>query len=49
MSLRRETTRLNAVADVMKTPADFGDRIGGLVTRATAVAGQVARIRNGRH
>ncbi len=48
-SLRGATTRLNAVADVMKTPTDFGARMPGLVTRATAVAGQVARIRNGRH
>jgi hypothetical protein len=48
-SLRGATSRLNAVADVMKTPNDFGARMPGLVTRATAVAGQVARIRNGRH
>jgi hypothetical protein len=48
-SLRGATSRLNAVADVMKTPTDFGAQMPGLVTRATAVAGQVARIRNGRH
>jgi len=48
-SLRGATNRLNAVADVMKTSTDFGARMPGLVTRATAVAGQVARIRNGRH
>src|SRR3954468_17264951 len=48
-SLRGAPSRLNAVADVMKTPTDFGGTMPGLVTRATAVAGQVARIRNGRH
>jgi len=45
--LRGATSRLNAVADVMKTPTDFSDRLPGLVVRATAVAGQVSRIRNG--
>jgi len=48
-ALRGATTRLNAVADVMKTPTDFSACMPGLVTRATAVAGQVARLRNGRH
>jgi hypothetical protein len=46
-ALRGATTRLNATADVMKTPTDFSDRLTGLVVRATAVAGQVSRIRNG--
>jgi hypothetical protein len=48
-TLRSATNRLNAVADVMKTSTDFSDRLPGLVTRATAVAGQVARLRNGKH
>ena len=48
-ALRSATSRLNAVADVMKTPTDFSACMPGLVTRATAVAGQVARLRNGRH
>ena len=48
-ALRGATHRLNAVADVMKTPTDFSACMPGLVTRATAVAGQVARLRNGRH
>lgn len=48
-ALRSATTRLNAVADVMKTPADFSDRMRGLVTSATTVAGHVAKLRNGRH
>jgi hypothetical protein len=46
-ALRGATTRLNATADIMKTPTDFSDRLPGLVVRATAVAGQVSRIRNG--
>ena len=48
-ALRSATTRLNAVADVMKTSADFSDRLSGLVNNATTVAGQVAKLRNGRH
>jgi hypothetical protein len=48
-ALRSATNQLNAVADVMKTSNDFSDRLPGLVTRATAVAGQVARLRNGKH
>jgi len=43
-ALRGATTRLSAVADVMKTPHDFSDRMPGLVTRATAVAGHGGRI-----
>jgi len=33
----------------MKTPADFGNRLPGLVNSATAVAGHVAKLGNGRH
>ena len=48
-ALRSATTRLNATADAMKTPADFSDRMAGLVNSATMVAGQVAKLRNGKH
>ena len=48
-ALRSATNRLNAEADVMKTSADFSSRLPGLVSRATVVAGQVAKVRNGRH
>ena len=48
-ALRSATHRLNAIADVMRTSADFSDRLPRLVTTATAVVGQVARIRNGSH
>ena len=48
-ALRGATSRLNAVADVMKTPTDFSACMPGLVTRATAVAGHVAKLKNGRH
>ena len=41
--------RLNAVADVMKTPTDFNPRLPGLVTSASAIVGQVAKLRNGKH
>ena len=48
-TLRSATSRLAAVADVMKSSADFRSRMPDLVTSATAVAGQVARLRNGQH
>jgi hypothetical protein len=48
-ALRSATLRLSAVADGMKTSADFSSRLPGLVNNATAVAGQVARLRNGKH
>jgi hypothetical protein len=48
-ALRSATSRLNAEADVMKTTADFSSRLPVLVNRATAVAGQVAKLRNGKH
>src|SRR5262249_17537404 len=38
-TLRSATSRLNAVADVMKTSADFSTRMPGLLSRATTVAG----------
>jgi hypothetical protein len=43
-ALRGATSRLSAVADVMKTSHDFSDRMPGLLTRATAVAGCVGRL-----
>jgi len=48
-ALRSATGRLNAVADVMKSPTDFSHRMPVLVTSASAVAGQVAKLRNGAH
>jgi len=48
-ALRSATSRLNAVADVMKTPTDFSHRMPVLVTSASAVVGQVAKLRNGKH
>lgn len=48
-ALRNATSRLTAVADVMKTSADFSHRLPGLVNSATTVAGQVVKLRNGRH
>src|SRR6185503_16354820 len=48
-ALRSATNRLNDVAVVMKTPTDFSARLPGLVSNATAVVGQVARLKNGRH
>ena len=48
-ALRSATTRLNVVADAMKTPADFSIRLSGLVASATTVAGHVAKLRNGKH
>jgi hypothetical protein len=48
-TLRSATSRLNAVADVMKTPTDFSHRMPILVTSASAVVGQVAKLRNGKH
>jgi hypothetical protein len=48
-ALRSATSRLNAVADVMKTPTDFSHRMPVLVTSASAIVGQVAKLRNGKH
>jgi hypothetical protein len=48
-ALRSATSRLNAVADVMKSSSDFSHRMPVLVTNASAVVGQVAKLRNGKH